>query len=59
MGIRVSNLEKLDVLLNGIKTALPTTYDLGRKLAGVPYMSVKLAAQGRELLLILLDRELI
>ena len=51
VGIQVSNLEKFDVLLNGIKTALPTTYELVRTLTGVPCTSVELAAQGRDLLL--------
>ena len=49
MEIQVSNLEKLDVLLNGIKTTLPITYD--RTLAGVPCTSEGLAARRRELLL--------
>ena len=52
MGVQVSNLEKFDVLLNGIKTALPTTYELVRTLTGVPCTSVELAAQGRDLLLV-------
>ena len=51
MGIQVSNLEKFDALLNVIKTALPITYELVRRLAGVPCTSEGLAAQGRQLLL--------
>ena len=56
VGIQVSNLEKFNILVNGIKTALPTTYELVRKLTGVPCTSVELAAQGRELLLASLEK---
>ena len=45
VGIRVSDIEKFDVLLDGIKTALPTTYGLVCKFAGVPCMSVEIATQ--------------
>ena len=44
--IRVSNLEKFDVQLNEIKTALLTTYELVRKLKGIPCTSAELAARG-------------
>ena len=39
------------MLLIGIKNVLPTTYELVLKLIGVPCTSEGLAAQGRELLL--------
>ena len=39
------------MLLNGIKIALPITYELVSTLTGVPCTSERLAVQGRELLL--------
>ena len=56
MEIRVSETGKFDLLLNGINTTHPTTYEFVCKVGGVPCMSAKAATRGRALLLALPKR---
>ena len=50
-GTRTPPLVAFDMLLNGIKHALPTTNELVRKITSVPCVDMNSATQGRRLML--------
>ena len=50
-GTRTSPLLVFDMLLNGIKHVLPTTFALVREFNSVPSMDIIAAIQGRRLML--------
>ena len=49
-GTRTHPLVAFDMLLNGIKHSLPTTYALVREITSVPCMDMSAATQGRRLM---------